>query len=93
MRRAQKEQAKSQMNTYGTGSVSNARPTLTYDEFERQQAEAARKATEQVYQRIGPFSFDYDDDIESEVLDSKQVYDDLKELEEQLEKNAASKDN
>jgi len=70
------------MNNYGSGSVQNTRPTLTYDEFERQQAEVARKATEQVHQRVGPFSFDYDDDIESEVLDSKQVYDELKELEE-----------
>ena len=40
---------------------------------------------------IGAFSFDYDDDIESEVLTSEQVYRDLKELDDILGKNDSSK--
>lgn len=40
---------------------------------------------------IGPFSFDYDDDIESEVLTSEQVYRDLKELDDILGKNDSLK--
>lgn len=35
--------------------------------------------------KIGPFSFDIDDDIDTEVLTNEQVYDDLKELEDILE--------
>ena len=35
--------------------------------------------------RIGPFSFDIDDDIDTEVLNNEQVYDDLKELEDILD--------
>ena len=35
--------------------------------------------------KIGPFSFDIDDDIDTEVLDNEQVYDDLKELEDILD--------
>jgi len=30
--------------------------------------------------KIGPFSFDIDDDIDTEILTNEQVYDDLKEL-------------
>lgn len=35
--------------------------------------------------RIGPFSFDIDDDIDTEVLNNEQVYDDLKELKDILD--------
>lgn len=35
--------------------------------------------------RIGPFSFDIDDDIDTEVLNNEQVYDDLKELDDILD--------
>lgn len=35
--------------------------------------------------RIGPFSFDVDDDIDTEVLTNEQVYDDLKELKDILD--------
>ena len=35
--------------------------------------------------KIGPFSFDIDDDIDTEVLTNEQVYDDLKELEDILD--------
>lgn len=38
--------------------------------------------------KIGPFKFDYDDDIESEVLYSEQVYKDLKELDDILGKTS-----
>lgn len=37
---------------------------------------------------IGPFKFDYDDDIESDILVPGQVYDDLKELDKILKKTA-----
>ena len=35
--------------------------------------------------KIGPFSFDIDDDIDTEILTNEQVYDDLKELQDILE--------
>ena len=37
--------------------------------------------------KIGPFSFDIDDEIDTEVLTSDEVYRDLKELEGILAKN------
>ena len=40
--------------------------------------------------QIGPFSFDYDDDCESDVLYSEQVYQDLKELDDILGKCTSS---
>lgn len=43
--------------------------------------EKAKHATK----KIGPFSFDIDDDIDTEVLTNEQVYDDLKELEDILD--------
>jgi len=36
--------------------------------------------------RIGPFSFDIDDEIDTEILTSEEVYKDLKELETILDK-------
>ena len=36
--------------------------------------------------KIGPFSFDIDDEIDTEVLTSEEVYKDLKELEVILDK-------
>lgn len=36
--------------------------------------------------RIGPFSFDIDDEIDTEILTSEEVYKDLKELEDILDK-------
>jgi hypothetical protein len=35
--------------------------------------------------RIGPFSFDIDDEIDTEILTSEEVYKDLKELEHILD--------
>lgn len=35
--------------------------------------------------KIGPFAFDIDDDIDTEILTNQQVYDDLKELEDILD--------
>lgn len=37
--------------------------------------------------RIGPFSFDIDDEIDTEILTSDEVYKDLKELESILDKD------
>ena len=37
--------------------------------------------------KIGPFSFDIDDEIDTEVLTSDEVYKDLKELENILDKD------
>ena len=36
--------------------------------------------------KIGPFSFNIDDEIDTEVLNSEEVYKDLKELEQYLDK-------
>lgn len=38
--------------------------------------------------KIGPFSFDIDDEIDTEVLTSEEVYKDLKELEVILDKDS-----
>lgn len=38
-------------------------------------------------ERIGPFSFDIDDEIDTEILTSEEVYKDLKELEKILDKD------
>lgn len=57
--------------------------------FAAMQAELMRHQQEKAERDIGPFAFDYDDDIESEVLTSEQVYRDLKELDDILGKNDA----
>ena len=45
-------------------------------------------ASQQVNSRkIGPFSFDIDDEIDTEILTSDEVYKDLKELESILDKD------
>lgn len=49
------------------------------------------KIQEQQAKKIGPFYFDYDDDIEAEVLQPKQVYDDLMALDEILNRNQGDK--
>jgi hypothetical protein len=48
------------------------------------------KAQAEFDKQIGPFSFDYDDDCESDVLYSEQVYKDLKELDDILGKCSSS---
>jgi hypothetical protein len=53
------------------------------------QAELMQHEKDKQDRNIGPFAFDYDDDIESEVLTSEQVYRDLKELDDILGKNDA----
>ena len=53
------------------------------------QAELMQNERDKQERNIGPFAFDYDDDIESEVLTSEQVYRDLKELDDILGKNDA----
>jgi len=55
------------------------------------QAELLQNERDKQDRVIGPFSFDYDDDIESEVLTSEQVYRDLKELDDILGKNDTNK--
>ena len=67
---------------------SNQRPSLLKD-FSAMQAELMQSEKEKQDRNIGPFAFDYDDDIESEVLTSEQVYRDLKELDDILGKNDA----
>lgn len=44
------------------------------------------RAKAQQDKKIGPFNFDYDDDIESEVLIPEQVYKDLRELDQMMGK-------
>jgi len=51
------------------------------EQLEEEEAEEMRANA----RKIGPFSFDIDDDIDTEVLTNEQVYDDLKELEDILE--------
>ncbi len=41
---------------------------------------------ENQFQKIGPFSFDIDDDIDTEVLTNDEVFKDLKDLEGILDK-------
>ena len=53
------------------------------------QAELMQHQKDKKDRNIGPFAFDFDDDIESEVLTSEQVYRDLKELDDILGKNDA----
>ena len=38
--------------------------------------------------KIGPFTFDIDDDIDTEVLTNEQVYDDLKELDDIIDERS-----
>lgn len=40
--------------------------------------------------KIGPFSFDIDDEIDTEILTSEEVYKDLRELEDILAKQEES---
>ena len=61
-----------------TGGLSKMNePVMPALDEEEQAKMAARK--------IGPFSFDIDDDIDAEVLTNEQVYDDLKEIEDILD--------
>lgn len=53
------------------------------------QAELLQNEKAKQDRNIGPFAFDFDDDIESEVLTSEQVYRDLKDLDDILGKNEA----
>jgi len=55
-----------------TGGVSGMPGMSDYDDNEENEREEARK--------IKPFSFDIDDDIDTEVLTNEQVHDDLKEI-------------
>lgn len=49
-----------------------------------------QKAQQQKDKQIGPFYFEYNTDAEADVLIDKQVYDDLRELDDILGKCAAS---
>ena len=57
---------------------------MTFAQYREQQAERKTKAEEQQENLIGPFDFGYDDACESDVLNSAQVYQDLKNLEKIL---------
>lgn len=55
--------------------------------------ESSFQQTQYASRRIGPFSFDIDDDIDTEILTSEEVYKDLKDLDEILDKGEDSKFN
>ena len=66
-------------NTMGmTGAMSSQ----IREEYQEDEDEELQRINQR---RIGPFSFDIDDDIDTEVLTNEQVYDDLKELTDILE--------
>lgn len=66
-------------NTMGlTGAMSSQ----IKEEYQEDEDEELQRINQR---RIGPFSFDIDDDIDTEVLTNEQVYDDLKELTDILE--------
>ena len=52
------------------------------EEEEKEGSGAAKQSA-----TLGPFAFDIDDEIDSEILTSEEVYKDLKELEGILSKN------
>jgi hypothetical protein len=54
----------------GGSSKNNPRPSLLKD-FSSMQAELLQHEKDKQDRNIGPFAFDYDDDIESEVLTSE----------------------
>ncbi len=61
-------------NSYGGGQLNNAQLDQSYQQVMNNS------------RRIGPFSFDIDDEIDTEILTSEEVYKDLKELETILDK-------
>jgi hypothetical protein len=67
------------INPYDMSQTQNNYDT-NYLEDEEQAKYQSRK--------IGPFSFDIDDEIDTEVLTSEEVYKDLKELEVILDKES-----
>jgi len=67
----------------GTAKGKTAAPA--FDSFDQSAIEADEAAKYQS-RKIGPFSFDIDDEIDTEVLTSEEVYKDLKELEVILDK-------
>lgn len=59
-----------------------------YELSQEQQELEEEEASKYQSRKIGPFSFDIDDEIDTEVLTSEEVYKDLKELEVILDKEA-----
>ena len=62
-----------------TGGMTGMQGMSDYDDDENDEFQNQRK--------IKPFSFDIDDDIDTEVLTNEQVYDDLKELDDILDES------
>lgn len=60
-----------------TQGMMSAYQTAMYEEEEDQELANSRK--------MKPFSFDIDDDIDTEVLTNEQVYDDLQEIDDIIE--------
>lgn len=58
--------------------------TTAQNEMDREEEEKMNK------RKIGPFSFDIDDEIDTEILTSEEVYKDLRELEDILAKQEES---
>jgi hypothetical protein len=59
-----------------------------YGADQTQYGEVDEEAAKYQSRKIGPFSFDIDDEIDTEVLTSEEVYKDLKELEVILDKDS-----
>jgi len=56
--------------------------------FEQQQQEAEEAQRALQSRKIGPFSFDIDEDIDTEILTNNEILKDLKELEGILDKDS-----
>jgi len=72
-------------NQHFTGTAAKG-GKMTVFEGGLDQSEAEEAAAKYQSRKIGPFSFDIDDEIDTEVLTSEEVYKDLKELEVILDK-------
>ena len=80
----QKKQAMSAAGMKRT-SATFAQQQSTFEQAQQEEEEALR-----AYQsrKIGPFSFDIDEDIDTEILTNNEILKDLKELEHILDKDA-----
>ena len=80
-RKSEHEKLRTSMSSYATTTK-----RIEYSDYQRVQQEIHAKHLAERKKRIGPFNFEYDDDIEAEVLHSDEVYKDLKELKNELDK-------
>lgn len=74
-----------QAGAFKKGAKPQIKPYAPYDNnYDSNEDDEAEKQYQS--RKIGPFSFDIDDEIDTEVLTSEEVYKDLKELESILDK-------